>query len=1121
MANKISIETLRKITFENIDQMLQDLNRNFAIIQNSPLFKGIPGKPGDPGDQGLRGIRGSNFIFIKFDNFVKIFPGETPMGSSINLDYLNSKLLSFEEKQKLLNALEVNELVDNDVIVLTNSEMLSYDGINNLFEETGIAFNQENNFVSSIEEKIEEYVKYYVENNPVITSLHNVFEDWETIAKNYSSTNNTFITKSNSKISVYFPTINGDDGIGLLIENHKHFGFTEDLFPVENNGTTVIGSMRWYYKLLSQTISTSISNPLTSDYVPTSSNIPSLVVLQDTYKNGIWIGYKGSGDQATTKRFASIFKNENNEFVLKSDSGNIESEFSALKLHRNYMSFNKLVQFLADQHLTGNLEHSGNIKQAFIRTGMYTKTTLKDDMELGITNEGNVVEGSRIFNFSDEEIYAAHKGIVFVTDNEGLLLKTYSIEKSQVTVTPDLNEMAETPDNVQTILTSNYFARVVQKINNICRYVVKNYWRKDQYETGEIPGLKVSGNLECLVDLKVGRSIESPLLTTSVQADKVTIGKSTTVEVNNCVSKIYPNFKSLVLVTDASGNVLKTYSIEKTTMNQGDLTTENSVEQVTVIPSSNQKVLTSNYLQFVLTKINNMCSWIKKNLWRKDQFETGEIPGIEVANNVSGGGELIFPMLTTNQINNTVEIGLDGDGTTTIKQTNLKLPKYNNNVLVTDANGNVSHNYSLETRVMNDSDLPANVLIQTSPGNNANKVVTDQHIDWICKKINNIIQYVIGNPGDGGGSGGSGGDGGSGNYWRKDQFPTGIIPGLKVSEYLKTLKALFIGDENSPILSSDVNSNETNIGKKDGSGKTFINNSSINFPQYKNLVLVTDGSGLIIKTYSIETMITENSLEDVPQNTTDEIVDTPFPSSENKIVTSNYLASIWRCLNNIKARLKNTFNKEETIASMYNHVQVGTIVEWSIASSQLLESLGDPDLIEPKTGNDPSIPKGWVICDGRMIPNSSITTPNMCDRFTRMVAKNGTLKQNANRPTISNGEFGGSDSITIPLEALPSHSHSSTSKSSISGSGNATFPKHNHGFLGIEGQNIGNGGKGARAWSNNETQTNDAGPFNVSVSLNNVSIKTETKIHNFGDGQPFNHVPSCIYIWKIMKYKSN
>ena len=56
--------TLHKIAYKNLNDFLELINANFAMIQNSPLYKGIRGDDGDPGVRGLRGIRGSIFIFL-------------------------------------------------------------------------------------------------------------------------------------------------------------------------------------------------------------------------------------------------------------------------------------------------------------------------------------------------------------------------------------------------------------------------------------------------------------------------------------------------------------------------------------------------------------------------------------------------------------------------------------------------------------------------------------------------------------------------------------------------------------------------------------------------------------------------------------------------------------------------------------------------------------------------------------------------------------------------------------------------------------------------------------------------------------------------------------------------
>jgi hypothetical protein len=90
-----NIDTLKKITYTTMDTFLEDLNRNFAVIQNSPLYKGVPGQGGPEGDDGTAGTRGSSFIFVSLQSFQAIFPNELQAGSDISLIYLNSKLGTF------------------------------------------------------------------------------------------------------------------------------------------------------------------------------------------------------------------------------------------------------------------------------------------------------------------------------------------------------------------------------------------------------------------------------------------------------------------------------------------------------------------------------------------------------------------------------------------------------------------------------------------------------------------------------------------------------------------------------------------------------------------------------------------------------------------------------------------------------------------------------------------------------------------------------------------------------------------------------------------------------------------------------------------------------------------
>ena len=362
------IETLKNITYTNLEQFVEDLNANFAIIQNSPLYKGVPGKPAQA-IQGLRGIRGNQFLFVNYQNFNLQFPGDLTNASQININYLNSKLSQFENKQKLLSALGVIELVNNDVIVLTNSIMLSYSDSTNTFVDTLLAFNQQANLISSIETQIENYVQLYVSQNQTIQNLVNIFESYDSYAKNVPDNDNGNLSNIQTTSSIFAPYVLGTDNInGIKQTNHKYFGFADNLFPETNNGTLVIGSMRKYTEMLMETISLISVQPLSSDYAPGINNIPSIVFLQDSENNGIMFGLKSKLNLST---FGSIYKDSAGNIVIKSDAGVLDSEFSKLLINRTNLSYSKPVFFGNNLQVGNDLAIIGNINHTFLRTGSY------------------------------------------------------------------------------------------------------------------------------------------------------------------------------------------------------------------------------------------------------------------------------------------------------------------------------------------------------------------------------------------------------------------------------------------------------------------------------------------------------------------------------------------------------------------------------------------------------------------------------------------------------------------------------------------------------------------------------------------------------------------------------
>lgn len=556
-------ESLLKISYQSLQQFVEDINRNFAIIQNSPLYKGVPGDQGDQGNPGLGGKRGSRFFFLRLEKFLNAYPDVIFNGSQITFEWINSQLKDLDTAKKLRQTLglsDTDSFVAGDVIVLTNSRMIEYDDVNANFFDTGISFYQQNSLVSSIETKIEEYVKYYVDNNPTILSLQNIFEFYPTFAKVYASTGNTVITNRNSGANIYMPYFAGaGDNQGLEIDNHKYFGFSAKVFPVENNGTLVIGSMQKYTSILNDTVSLIQANHYTSAFTPNKNNIPAMVVLQDTVNNGIMFGYKESGNIA---RFGSIFKDYSKESInggyeqsnihIRSDQGEKDKEdFSEILLNKYRLRYAKRVYFEDELDVDKDLHLGRNFDSEWIRTAEYIVSKYSNNLNPSVDKRTKTIEVGWVnrtaqngyyspntwyrnlcdnielpaFSASTEYVVLALSKDGNVRGSNGSLLKDaarFFVEERYITSATsneNLNGItgiftSSNESNLKHHLISTWHLKqVIDKINAIQEYIKENYWRRDEWnETTENRGsYNVDGyyipNLRIADNLKIGNNV--------------------------------------------------------------------------------------------------------------------------------------------------------------------------------------------------------------------------------------------------------------------------------------------------------------------------------------------------------------------------------------------------------------------------------------------------------------------------------------------------------------------------------------------------------------------------------------------------------------------------------------
>lgn len=1036
-------ETLKKVTYDNIQQFVEDINRNFALIQNSPLYKGIPGNPGDEGDPGLRGIRGTRYFFVEVNAFNKEFPGEILNGSVVTLNWLNTKLQNFVEKNKLLKALGTDTLVDTDIIVLTNSMMIQYILLEDILKDTGIAFNQQSNLVSSIETKIEQYVKYYVDNHPAILAIQNIFEHYITYAKNYTSTNNTYITNAQTKSSVYMPYFAGiTDTQGVRLNNHKYFGFADKEFPESNGGTIVFGSMKRYCRLMLTTLSTTTEQTFTSDYAPGENNIPSAIFLQDTDNACLMFGRKMA---ANLKRFGMIFKDKDDNLVIKSDMGYLLTDSSSIILNKNFLKYAKEVHFDDNLNLGKDFLFLGNTNNKFYRTAEYIwnareygPTSLAEGtqdqltqaaekrrkiMEVGYYLRGDANPGgdAEYRNYNETIQLSWFVSNVLVTDDTGKLLKSYFIEKSDITtadaaISPtNIDDLlwSGTPTETNAVVTSNYIETLIKKINASNQYIKVNYWRKDQFAAtiganADIPSLYLHNELR-VNKLAIFGPQETPdqqYFIPSIVDKTLTLGsKEATSKIivrsNEFQLSTY-NVADIVLTTDGSGNFLKTFHREKTTLTNKSIAGISASKEFDVT----NKYLTSNYFQWLTERLNDNNINLASNYWRKEEYSpitAPMIPNLWLVEDLKCRYITVTGIktnaTTTTLDSSIVTIGIEGAGSkTTILSNELFINSLLTNAfVVTDGSKKLTTPYIKET-----VSLPVVTALEqidlniTTPETH---ILTSTYLLWLNNRINKVI----------------GSDGLTGLYWKKSEFKGYIIPDLELSGLLTVRGDIKFGVDVNPFIVTTISNKTIEIGQSGDTTNITLNSDIIKFKDtdFASKVLVTDTDCNIRKdiTMSNNTNATEAADNIVPVSTDDtgNLADAGAVKTKNwhHIITGQQMDWIHTFMNVVKKRFVNTFNRKETIDQMYKHFPVGGIVMWTYGSSLAANIPG-------------AIPEGFAVCDGTLLPNTNIATPDMRNMFVR----------GASSIADANG-ITGNDQIRIFKDNLPSLWHSHTCQPTI------------------------------------------------------------------------------------------
>ena len=308
--------------------MLEQLNNNFALIQNSPYFKGVPGDQGEPGEKGNTGLRGTKIFAANFDKFKAQFPELVNQSiSTLNAEWLNAKLetdTNNENYNKILVALNADELLEDDIVLFQSDLSLwTYDQDNNQFLDSGVRFasdsNAKNIIDSLIKTSLDEYIgtleqaTMYVKEYPTISS-NDGKRGTEYSRINTITTYFPYLAKARvpSKYDVTTPNI-------PIAKKHKYFAIDDDYTNIGNDYsnsdpigiTTIVGSVREYIRTLQngteQTLAGNIVNP-------TYDKMPAMVVMQNNYKSGLVIGHNQS---PTMANYGVIYKNAEGQFCFR------------------------------------------------------------------------------------------------------------------------------------------------------------------------------------------------------------------------------------------------------------------------------------------------------------------------------------------------------------------------------------------------------------------------------------------------------------------------------------------------------------------------------------------------------------------------------------------------------------------------------------------------------------------------------------------------------------------------------------------------------------------------------------------------------------------------------------
>ena len=1015
MAQKVK-SLLKQITYTNMSDFVSALNQNFAIIQNSPLFRGIPGNPGAAAEPGKAGKRGSMLIFIDFSKLQTAFGNELSIDSRLTIEWFNSVLNNNKRIQMFCNACNITELSANDTFVLPNTALFQYDSIQNRFIDTGKSLNMYRDILTNLNKQIEEYIQKQLGNIQTPGQQQSgVFKAFTTGGINYEngSASVDMLLDDTLLFPTSFGTKNQINKTEIDALHHSFAGYAGSEI------TQLLGDARRIHNLILGTV----KHGSDSNSVRTinKDSLPALIISQITNDAGILIG---SRNAQTLRDFAEIYVDmpigqQVTDLVFQSNrypnsDSNLKQFFSQLRINNARMLFTKNLEIQGNSELKGNLQLGGLIDSNVLRTGSKAVTTSEQRSkrtEIGYSDFSGYLE------FLDKTIrFRNYLNGVLSTDATGLLT-VKPIDNTELHSNDTRTDITWNPSNLNSVVLARQLKPILDQFNKLQSYA-NTLLTKASLETG-IPNIKITENLNFVDKNNTG------IVRVSFNQDSanffypVKFGDKTT----------FSRLLNKVLVTGSTGELLENYAIE-------DIPAQMS-KGVFKHSDNKYRLVTSHHLSWVVDNLGGVVDQLGNGVWTKEDFNNCyvDLLGGRKLKLVGTDASIDTPYLKQSVQGGSVFLQILGK---------VKLNNYTGNrVLTTNVNSEIVDDYGILGSVA----IPNSLTIDPTAAPDT-AFLTGTHFRQLLELLRNYSTTI------------------ARDFWTKADMrnPAHVVDAVR-SKILTFSNYIQFNSTNSQFPEFAMNQNQLKMNTPNiqmGGNIRMGNQLSAISDTYRAVltlgtVVSSEKTGDLHyttndpETYYLEdnaiiteqdgTVIDPDKYVDVSDTTkVTELVKSPKGSIKwgtdgiiNGLLTKKIGSVIFKMLDSIRKRLNRTPTVEQTTQMLYDHMPVGSVIIWTYESSIMAGLYAEATLNtdsnvpgSPKSDviKIPYLPKGWVPCDGevyevistKIYDRREFQTPKLSgkflmmpdieeDRITRIHGKMVSLQMNDTRLNSSVDNF--------------------------------------------------------------------------------------------------------------------